>query len=159
MCQSLFFNKVAGLRPATLLKKRLWHRYFPVNFAKFLRTPFLQNIFGRLLLKRSKGLKKIWTARVGVLQFFERWLFPVEIRILYVWFKSEKSWEKLIIYIWYCSLIYFFVNYFCIIYMENKYFIDPLYAFDIIVWYIFLVHYFYIVYIGSKSFIDPLFFP
>ena len=37
--QSLLFNKVAGLRPATLLKKRLWHRCFPVNFAKFLRTP------------------------------------------------------------------------------------------------------------------------
>ena len=30
-------------RPATLLKTRLWHRCFPVNFAKFLRTPFLQN--------------------------------------------------------------------------------------------------------------------
>ena len=43
LCQSLFFNKVAGLRPATLLKKRLWHRYFPVNFAKFLGTPILQN--------------------------------------------------------------------------------------------------------------------
>ena len=28
------------LRPATLLKKRLWHRCFPVNFVKFLRTPF-----------------------------------------------------------------------------------------------------------------------
>ena len=27
--------------PATLLKKRLWHRCFPVNFEKFLRTPFL----------------------------------------------------------------------------------------------------------------------
>ena len=40
LCQNLFFNKVAGLRPATLLKKRLWHRCFPVNFAKFLRTPF-----------------------------------------------------------------------------------------------------------------------
>ena len=40
MCQSLFFNKVAGLRPATLLKKRLWHKCFPVNFVKFLRTPF-----------------------------------------------------------------------------------------------------------------------
>ena len=26
--------------PATLLQKRLWHRCFPVNFAKFLRTPF-----------------------------------------------------------------------------------------------------------------------
>ena len=43
LCQSLFFNKVAGLRPATLLKKRLWHRCFPVNFAKILRAPFLQN--------------------------------------------------------------------------------------------------------------------
>ena len=33
-CWSLFFNKVAGLRSAILLKKRLWHRCFPVNFAK-----------------------------------------------------------------------------------------------------------------------------
>ena len=36
------FNKVAGLRPCRpLLKKRFWHRCFPVDFAKFLRTPFL----------------------------------------------------------------------------------------------------------------------
>ena len=41
--QSLFLNKVAGLRSATLLRKRLWHRCFPVNFAKFIRSPFLQN--------------------------------------------------------------------------------------------------------------------
>ena len=41
LCQSLFFNKVAGLRPATLLKKRLWYRCFSVNFAKFLGTSFL----------------------------------------------------------------------------------------------------------------------
>ena len=40
-CQSPFFNKVAGLRPVTLLEKRFWHKCFPVNFAKFLRTPFL----------------------------------------------------------------------------------------------------------------------
>ena len=38
LCQSLFFNKAAGL-PATLLKKRLWHRCFPMSFVKFLRTP------------------------------------------------------------------------------------------------------------------------
>ena len=30
--------------------KRLWHRCFPVNFAKFVRTPFSQNTYGRLLL-------------------------------------------------------------------------------------------------------------
>ena len=46
LCQSLFFIKVAGLRSATLLKKKLWHRFFPMNFAKFLRTPFLQNTSG-----------------------------------------------------------------------------------------------------------------
>ena len=36
--------------PVTLLKKRLWQSGFPVNFVKFLRTPFLQNTSGRLLL-------------------------------------------------------------------------------------------------------------
>ena len=49
LCQSLFFNKVAGM-PATLLKKRLLHRCFPVNFAKFLRTPFLKEHLRWLLL-------------------------------------------------------------------------------------------------------------
>ena len=34
----------------TFLMKCLWHRCFPVNFAKFLRTPVLENISGRLLL-------------------------------------------------------------------------------------------------------------
>ena len=37
LCQGFFFVD----RLATLLKKRLWHRCFPVNFAKFLRTPSL----------------------------------------------------------------------------------------------------------------------
>ena len=51
LCQSLFFNKVAGIKPAITLKKRLQHRCFLVNFPKFLKTPFLQNTSGRLLLK------------------------------------------------------------------------------------------------------------
>ena len=34
-------NPCVGLRPGTLLKKRLWHRCFPVNFAKFLKAPFI----------------------------------------------------------------------------------------------------------------------
>ena len=54
LCQSLFFNKVAnkvaGLRPATLFKKRLWHRCFFVTFAKFLRIPFLTEHLWWLLL-------------------------------------------------------------------------------------------------------------
>ena len=41
-----FTGKQLGLRPATLLKKRLWHRFFPVNFFKFHFCFFLQNTFG-----------------------------------------------------------------------------------------------------------------
>ena len=53
LCQSLFFNNVADLRSATLLKKRLWHRCFPVNFAIFLRRPILQSTSGRVLLEAT----------------------------------------------------------------------------------------------------------
>ena len=56
LCQSLSFKKVAGLRPVTLLKKRLWHRRFRVNFGKFLGTPFLQNICRRPLLTFERVL-------------------------------------------------------------------------------------------------------
>ena len=50
LCQSLPFNKIAGLRPATLLKERLWHRCFLVNFAKFLITLLLTEHLQWLLL-------------------------------------------------------------------------------------------------------------
>ena len=35
------------------LKKRLWHRCFSVNFAEFLRTPFLQKSSGGCFWKSS----------------------------------------------------------------------------------------------------------
>ena len=48
LCQSPFLIKLQT--PATLLKIRLWHRYFYVNFAKFLRTPFFtEYLWWRLL--------------------------------------------------------------------------------------------------------------
>ena len=56
-------------RPATLLKKRLWRRCFPVNFVKFLRTPFLQNTSGRLLL--SFGLNPFNNFCIGALAFIK----------------------------------------------------------------------------------------
>ena len=48
LCHSLFFNKVTGW---ALFKKRVWHRCFPVNFAKFLRTPFhIEHLLWLLLI-------------------------------------------------------------------------------------------------------------
>ena len=44
LCQSVFFNKVAGFTPVTLIKKRFWHRYFLVNFVKLPRTPFYRTL-------------------------------------------------------------------------------------------------------------------
>ena len=53
-CTSLFFNQVACItdsQPATLLKTRLWRRCFRVNFAKFLKTPFVTEHLPWLILK------------------------------------------------------------------------------------------------------------
>ena len=66
LCQSLFFN--IGLRPATLLKKRC----FPVNFAKFQRTPFLQNSSGRLLL-HATHLLFIMIIYIFILLKYQDW--------------------------------------------------------------------------------------
>ena len=73
--QSLYFNKVAGLRPPTLLKKRFWHRYFPVNFAKFLRKLFLQNTSGRLLNVTAKSSNISSLEYLPVLLNLKRYLF------------------------------------------------------------------------------------
>ena len=51
-----FTGKPLCLRPATLLKKRLWHRSFPMSFLKFLRPPFFIEQLCWLLLT-IKGLK------------------------------------------------------------------------------------------------------
>ena len=45
-----FTGKHLCLRPATLLKKRLWCSCFPVKFVKFLRTSFLTEHLQWLLL-------------------------------------------------------------------------------------------------------------
>ena len=49
-----FTRKQLCLWPTTFLKRRLWHRCFPVNFPKTLRTPFLIEDLWWLLLKSSK---------------------------------------------------------------------------------------------------------
>ena len=57
-------NTCAGV---SLLKKTLWRRCFAVNFAKFFKTAFSQNIFGWLLLSFSE----IWTsAHISCGHFF-----------------------------------------------------------------------------------------
>ena len=88
-CARVFFKKVQGLSPATLLKKRLWHRCFLVNFTKFLRTSFLQNTSGRCFwtmiyllwiiyvsVWRKLDIKKDWNRnRDELLERWSWWVF------------------------------------------------------------------------------------
>ena len=85
LCPSLFFHKVAGLRPPTLLKKRLGHGCFPMNFAKFLRIPLFIDYLRWLLLS------------------IPFWITTVEIFLFKIWFltayinaysKRYKRWNK-----------------------------------------------------------------
>ena len=65
-CLNLFFKNVAGLKPATLFKKRLSHRYSPKNFAKFYKKTLLIDYIRWLLLTDAYS---------GLYQTFMRKLF------------------------------------------------------------------------------------
>ena len=52
----------------TSFKKRLWHKCFPVNFVKFLRSLFLQNTSGRLLLYSEMVIVIFFEKREGTKQ-------------------------------------------------------------------------------------------
>ena len=88
LCQSLFFNKVAGLRPAPLLKKRLWHRCFPVNFEKFLRTPFyIEHLWWMLLnLGAFQELSNIYKGSAKKQH---------QKKVTFLLFANSNNWTKL----------------------------------------------------------------
>ena len=50
LCWSLFFDKVAVLGPATLFKKRIRNRCFPVNIEKILTALFIVHLRSVLLI-------------------------------------------------------------------------------------------------------------
>ena len=58
LCQDLFMSE---LKASNFIKKRLRHKCFPADFAKFLRTPFLQNTSGQLLLFRVNRVSDYYT--------------------------------------------------------------------------------------------------
>ena len=55
ICVESLFNRDAGLQACKFIKKRLQHRYFPVNIAKFLRRPFVAKHLRWLLLHHPDG--------------------------------------------------------------------------------------------------------
>ena len=87
LCQIPFFNKVSGLRAAFLLKKRLWRRCFPVNFAEIFKKTFFTDYFqivASVCLPSGNNLNVNWARKS-----YERLMFPV-----FVLFKISVSAER-----------------------------------------------------------------
>ena len=75
-CQSLFFKIKLQLEACNFTKKEIWHRCFPVNFAKFLRILFF---IDKLLVAASRffvlsfySCGKLWLLTVKI--FFWFWI-------------------------------------------------------------------------------------
>ena len=62
------FSEFLRLRPATLLKRSLWHRCFPVNFEKFLRNLFYRT----LLVAASDSTQKFLLSMATINAFYSR---------------------------------------------------------------------------------------
>ena len=141
LCQRLFFNKVAGLACTFIKKESLAHRCFPVNFVKFLRTPFLQNTSGRMLLILA-ARTLCMTTSVMYLNVKEYFFFLLLISIYNKRFKywpclfvrkiqkfrhyfrimSIAPWTHFTIFIFLCKYFSIFHSYCCriIAIIENK---------------------------------------
>ena len=68
LCHSLFFNNFAGLRPVTLLEKRLWHRCFgPWKIFSALQTS------NTLLARFAHAQKLFWLCFIFWLCWMKLW--------------------------------------------------------------------------------------
>ena len=88
--QKLEWMELDDVEPAILLKQRLWYRCFPVNFVKFLRTPFLQNTCGRLLLK---GIMRVYMFLKNLRQMFLSFTFEL-VQIFVTCYRTDVSLFK-----------------------------------------------------------------
>ena len=88
------FDKVADHQTGSFIKRRLQRKCFPVKFAKFLKSPFLQNSSGGWLL----------------LKYLIRTLLVLAVRMLYF---HPKSITMAAAYLFFLTKIAFwFVTYF-----------------------------------------------
>ena len=88
LCQSLLFNKVAGLRPVTLLKKRLW-QMFSCEFREIFRNTFFIEHLRWLLLNKTYKKISVWSpwnyffsSSFDFFIYISDWLYTVSIQDL-----------------------------------------------------------------------------
>ena len=108
----------------SLLKKRLWHRCFSVDFAKFLRTPFLQNTSGGCFWMKQKFKNPFWLTPFHATGFF---LYPLK-SSENLWFsdvfrgcrKRPMEWNGIKSYLNFTKLVHFKLVQVVILHFGNK---------------------------------------
>ena len=86
LCWSLdvsFLINVVGLKACNFIKKRLQHRFFLINIAKFLRTVFLQNTSGGCFYTHG------WVAFAN--DYHELKLFKFNLQFKYCYPEVQKT--------------------------------------------------------------------
>ena len=83
-----------------LFKKRLWHKYFSVNFAKFSRTPFLLNTSGRLLL--NSLFRRFSKVMVKIRKKYQRKFILFRYLVI---LKFDNYFKTLAVYYYNCLLV------------------------------------------------------
>ena len=83
-----------------VIKKRLWHRCFPVNFAKFLRTAFSQDTCGWLLLYFWRYCWKqnptIWLVVENITKKETTWTSSTGCKISHLYFQCQWLRQRLL---------------------------------------------------------------
>ena len=78
------FKKTGGLKAWRFIKKRLQHKCFPVNFHKFLKTPFFTEHLRWLLLKRvcegTSLVKILQSCHFNIFGINHRWFRKMPIK-------------------------------------------------------------------------------
>ena len=92
-CARISFLIKLQAAPATLLKKRLWHRCFPVNFTKSIRTPFLRNISGSCFLSIPQATPKLSCGEYEYIYLEPKNCFAHENCVI----NSGLSWRKVVL--------------------------------------------------------------
>ena len=99
-----FFNKFSGFRPATLLKKSLWHRCYLVNFVKFskniffYRTPLVaaspnRGYLHRAIVKALHGFQEKRALKSSDMLFFFQNV-PNEIFNIFKMFENNMKFTR-----------------------------------------------------------------
>ena len=81
-------SKRKGLWPVTFLKKRLWHRCFPVNYAKFIKRVFYRTRLGTASVQLN-FLSNIFQSLRNLSSCFQTCLFISKSKVALVCSRRE----------------------------------------------------------------------